>query len=111
MTTWQWRYEEYLYHGDKKYKDIREGVVSISADAIRFRRKPPLDPIRGRDVSMALREARTVLSRAQTAIQTLEASWAVAENDPDRRDIIDAMKEVVLLLSQYQRTGRSKKVS
>lgn len=60
---------------------------------------------RGRETSNALAEVRTVLSRAETALDSLDRSgWY--RDDADRGEMADAMREVVRLLDRWRRTGR-----
>lgn len=57
-------------------------------------------------VSSALSEARTVLSRLETAIQTLSRG---APGDPEREAIIEALRASRDPLLPFQRTGRMPK--
>jgi len=75
---------------------------------------PPRD--RGRDTSPELTEARTVLSRAENAIRSLDAwqrhrdageSWS-RPADADHDDIRAALQTAVLALSPWRRTGRTR---
>lgn len=63
---------------------------------------------RGRDTSYALTEARTVLSRAQSAIRRLEWSeqYHPDEIDPDHWEMKEALLVVTDLLDPWRRTGR-----
>lgn len=78
---------------------------------------------RGRDTSNELTEVRTVLSRAETALNRLfnlpdegafwnhktcsyEKRWV---RDPDREEMIDALSRVCDELVQWTRTGRAKR--
>lgn len=81
---------------------------------------------RGREVTNALTEIRTVLSRAETALAVLDcgpSEWRqdgfeepnaagyrtpihVREADPDQDEMVDALREVVVLLARWRRTGR-----
>ena len=67
---------------------------------------------RGRDVSHALTQARTVLSRAETGAADLRRArvnrWEWGD-DPDAEEIIAALEQVVDLLDKWRRTGRPKK--
>jgi KaiC/GvpD/RAD55 family RecA-like ATPase len=70
---------------------------------------------RSRDTSDELTEVRTVLNRARTAIKgvkyhqdrALNDSWKPQgwEPDPDAREMLRALEEVVRLLSPWQRAG------
>jgi hypothetical protein len=87
---------------------------------------------RGRDTSDELTEVRTVLSRAETAIQLLERQqhragtrapdWVTQarhfyglsadgcwEADPDLADMLDALRETVRRLDKYRRTGTTRR--
>lgn len=72
---------------------------------------------RGRDTSPELTEARTVLSRAETALMQLEGMQRARANgdgwygpeDPDHWAIADALKATVTALWPYRRTGRTRK--
>ncbi|BBG20742.1 hypothetical protein RVR_P1128 (plasmid) [Actinacidiphila reveromycinica] len=85
---------------------------------------PDTEHPRGRDVSAALTEVRTVLSRAEHAIGSLERGplehmydptgciplseggrWKVAY-DPDHDAITEALRAVVAILEPWRRTGR-----
>lgn len=57
---------------------------------------------RGRETSSALVEVRTVLSRAETALDNLKRHYY----DEDRDEMIDALTAVVEALSWWKRTGR-----
>lgn len=68
---------------------------------------------RGRDVSVELTEIRTVLSRAESAIQRISArdqDWMVRSGrqkiDQDRDDMLIALEAVVMKLNRWARTGR-----
>ncbi|MDX3165984.1 hypothetical protein PV516_19540 [Streptomyces scabiei] len=80
---------------------------------------------RGREVSRALTEARTVLSRAETAIEALHRGpsetlydadgtkprwhWPTTPAyDPDHERIVQVLEAVTLLLSPWRRTGQPK---
>ena len=58
----------------------------------------------GRKVSHDLTEARTVLSRAETALRKISAPYATA--DPNRLEIRQDLQHVVRLLEKWRRTGR-----
>lgn len=74
---------------------------------------------RGRDVSPELTEVRTVLSRAETALNTLDyirrqqakdgeaGFYGTPDADFDR--MYGALNEVVAWLDEWRRTGRPKK--
>lgn len=76
---------------------------------------------RGRETSNALVEVRTVLSRAETALETLQGypadreRWAdvpgFLQPDPDEERMIGALIEVRNLLDKWRRTGRPRKES
>lgn len=60
----------------------------------------------GRDgyrTSRALTEARTVLSRAETARDMLEHS---SREDPAREDILTALERTIVVLGPFRRIGR-----
>lgn len=80
---------------------------------------------RGHEVTNALTEVRTVLSRAETALAILDrgpSEWRqvgfeepnaadyrapihVREPDPDQDEMAEALREVVVLLARWRRTG------
>lgn len=62
---------------------------------------------RGRDTSYELVQVRTVLSRAETAIEDM-ANYYIryGDGDQDRLEMERALKEVVRLLDRWRRTGR-----
>lgn len=89
---------------------------------------------RGNETSRALTEVRTVLSRAETGLRTLEAERArdgdplpdwqlesrwreaydphgdgVFHADRDIEDMIDALSETVKRLDMYRRTGKTRR--
>ena len=71
---------------------------------------------RSRDVSVELSEVRTVLSRAETALDRLEGYqtgryWRPAHDslDPDAQDMMDALKVTIEALSGWRRSGTRKK--
>lgn len=78
---------------------------------------------RGRETSHALVEIRTVLSRAQTALDSLVAgptegrsvyvdgkySHYERDFDPDHEEMEKALRQVVVLLSPWRRDGRTKR--
>ncbi len=85
---------------------------------------------RGRDTSRELTEVRTVLSRAENALETLErlaaqgdrhASWKCEEGedctvedhwtrvDPDSDEMARALANVVGLLDRWRRTGSTRR--
>lgn len=68
------------------------------------------DPETGRRTSDELTEARTVLSRAESALDRLEhiRAWG-ADQDPMHQQIEDALIRVRNLLEPYRRTGRPRK--
>jgi hypothetical protein len=59
---------------------------------------------RGKDVSNALTEVRTVHSRAKSALDKFERGYGMS--DPDRERMIGALNEVVALLDEWKRTKR-----
>lgn len=86
---------------------------------------------RGRDTSTELTEVRTVLSRAENALETVErrmirgdyrTDWGHGYNcedkqacedeahwhrvDPDADDMAEALAKVISLLDRWRRTGR-----
>lgn len=79
---------------------------------------------RGRDVSEALTEVRTVHKHALSAIERLsqptefvhhpatmgadgyESPWTERITDPDAADMIEALTQVTQLLERWKRTGR-----
>lgn len=72
------------------------------------------DPTRGTDVSRELTEVRTVLSRAETAYNTLQhyrnrGTWN-SVNDPEINEMMIALMLVVRMLRRWRRTGRTKQV-
>ena len=79
---------------------------------------------RGRETSNALTEVRTVLSRAETALDYIvhgptEGHTEYDENhhyvgfhrefDPDHEEMEEALRQCVMLLSRWRRTGRPKR--
>lgn len=58
----------------------------------------------GERVSPALTEARTVLSRAETACEQLDAYWV--RNDPDAEAIRAALEVAIEALAPFRRTRR-----
>lgn len=87
---------------------------------------------RGQDSTNALTEIRTVLSRAETALLSLERERARAGTplddwqlkyadprtvdednrfipDPDIEDMINSLNDTVRRLDKYRRTGRTKR--
>lgn len=87
---------------------------------------------RGNETTQALTEVRTVLSRAETALVSLErerasegtplSSWqlrfpdeydthgdGLQHADPDIDDMIDALNETVKRLDKYRRTGKTRR--
>ena len=75
---------------------------------------------RGRDVSQELTEVRTVLSRAESAICSIERYRANPTKmdaryggnygfDPDGKDMLSALGEVVELLERWRKTGSTKR--
>lgn len=89
-------------------------------------------PDRGRDVSQALTEVRTVLSRAETARRDLiqmsyagnrpgfrwdketgETFWDLPPTgeapDPDTEAMVEALDEVIRLLARWRKTGRTRR--
>ena len=63
---------------------------------------------RGRDTSRALTHVRTVLSRAETALDALEGGYLTRE-DPDADNMAADIREVCDLLNKWRRTGRTLK--
>ncbi|MFJ1695717.1 hypothetical protein ACIOHC_11285 [Streptomyces sp. NPDC088252] len=81
-------------------------------------------PTRGREVSAALTEARTVLSRAESALSHLDGptEWLyeldgctplddangdwIRAYDPDHDELVRSLTAVIALLEPWQRTGR-----
>lgn len=74
---------------------------------------------RGRDVSRELTEVRTVLSRAQTALNTLDHFVGVGHHwgwkdrqhielplDEDIDEMRNALSETVRALARWERTGK-----
>lgn len=76
---------------------------------------------RGRDVTTALTEVRTVLSRAETARKILDEPTEYHHRsdspgridfdrpkhaDPDVAEMRDALDEAIRLLTRWRRTGR-----
>lgn len=61
---------------------------------------------RGRDTSRELTEVRTVLSRAETALEYLHMLRDRGFKDPDAAEMRVALFEVVEKLSRWRRTGR-----
>lgn len=71
---------------------------------------PTQDPETGRRTSQELTEARTVLSRAESALERLQ--WVREYDqvrDPMHAQIEDALIRVRNLLEPYRRTGRPRK--
>jgi len=66
----------------------------------------PLTPDVGTRSSAALTEARTVLSRAETALRDVNRHYY---RDPDGEEIVVALRQVVETMAPFRRTGRSKK--
>lgn len=73
---------------------------------------------RGRETSDALVEVRTVLSRAENALSTLEVrraqdgtDWYGREYhaDPEIEEMIGTLQEVVRQLDRWRRTGAKRK--
>lgn len=70
------------------------------------------DPETGRRTSDELTEARTVLSRAESALDRL--GWIevrAAQEDPEHEKIHAALSKVVELLEPFRRTGRPRKAA
>jgi hypothetical protein len=65
-----------------------------------------LSPDVGTRTSYALTEARTVLSRAETALYWLKRQQA---RDPDHEHIVLGLELAIAALAPYRRTGRAKK--
>lgn len=74
---------------------------------------------RGRETGRALTEVRTVLSRAETALADLSAGPSEGRFDPVTREFTrypdpeqdemeEALRQVVVLLARWRRTGRKK---
>lgn len=69
---------------------------------------------RGTRVSHILTDARTVLSRARTAIEHAEAREAhrvegyqwVSDPDPEETEVVGDLAKVVEILERWERTGR-----
>lgn len=55
--------------------------------------------------SCTLTEARTVLSRAETALKYLD-TYCAGEDDPARAEIERALEQTVATLAPFRRTGR-----
>ena len=71
---------------------------------------PTSDPETGRRTSTELTEARTVLSRAESALERLEHVREYdAVQDPVHAQIQDALIRVRNLLEPFRRTGRPRK--
>lgn len=82
--------------------------------------EPVADYPRGRDVSTALTEVRTVLSRAEAALRRLSEPTEYHKlpecrydfdrpkyEDPDAQDMRLALDQVIDLLDRWRRTGRT----
>lgn len=73
------------------------------------------DRDRGRETSVNLTEARTVLSRAENALGLKNTkgwagrSWETLQRDEDYDEIRADLLEVVRILSKYRRTGPPRK--
>lgn len=70
------------------------------------------DPEVGRRTSDELTEARTVLSRAESALERFE--WIeryVSIEDPEHEKIHAALTKVVELLAPFRRTGRPRRAA
>ncbi|MDW4900636.1 hypothetical protein [Streptomyces californicus] len=65
------------------------------------------DHTRGRDTSPELTAVRTVLARAETALERIDDTTEDA--DPDARDMRIALDEVVDLLAPWRRTAPPKR--
>jgi hypothetical protein len=79
-------------------------------------------PSRGNDVSEELTEVRTVLKRAETALQNIRDARAGAtsrawsrypqpfNHDPDTDEMILVLEQAVQGLAKWRKTGRTKNV-
>lgn len=61
---------------------------------------------RGRDTSWELVEVRTVLSRAETAIESIGRGPFRMGPDPEKDEMLYALATVVETLKRWRRTGR-----
>jgi hypothetical protein len=73
-------------------------------------------PSRGNDVSEELTEVRTVLKRAETALQNIRDARAWRRypqpfnHDPDTDEMILVLEQAVQGLAKWRKTGRTKNV-